>query len=218
MMGWLAMMLLAAFAGALVLFVTKARRLVWQPVLATLTLAMAGYAWQGKPATPSVPAKSIAEERGAAQALLQMRSDMDVGFGQAKTWLITADGFARDGKYGAAAGFIQAGLRQHPENPDLWSGLGVVLLLASDGKMTPPVKLAFAKARQYGPLYPAPDYFEGLAALFERKPDEALAKWQAVLGRATPKAKYRTALESQIKGLETLMAAASAPAIPQNSE
>jgi len=216
MMGWLAMIVLASLAGLLVLLATKVRRLVWQPVLATLTLAMAGYAWQGKPATPSVPAKSIVEERGAAQALLKMRGDMDVGFGVAKTWLITADGFARDGKYGAAAGYIQAGLREHPENPDLWSGLGVVLLLASDGKMTPPVQLAFAKARQYGPAYPAPDYFEGLAALFERKPDEALAKWQGVLDRATPKAKYRPALESQIKGLEALMAAASVQADPKN--
>ena len=209
MSGWLAMVLVAAMAGGLVLFASKARKLIWQPLLATLCLAMAGFAWQARPALPSVPAKSIEAERGAADALLKIRSDMDVGFGVAKTWLVTADGFARNGNYRAAAGYLQAGLREHPENPDLWSGLGVVLLLASDGELTPPAQFAFARARALGPAYPAPDYFEGLAALFDRKPDETLTKWKAVLERATPKAKYRTALESQIRGLEAMLTASN---------
>jgi cytochrome c-type biogenesis protein CcmH len=207
MNGWIAMIGVAAAAGAAVLLVSNARKFVWQPVLATLCLAMAGYAWQARPALPSVPAKAIEQERGAADALLKIRSDMDLGFGVAKMWLVTADGFAREGNYRAAAGYIQAGLREHPENPDLWSGLGVVLLLASDGDLTPPAKFAFARARSLAPAYPAPDYFEGLAALFARKPDETLAKWNAVLDRATPKAKYRLALESQIRGLEAMLAA-----------
>jgi cytochrome c-type biogenesis protein CcmH len=205
MSGWLAMFLLAAVAGALVLIATKARKLVWQPVLATLVLAMAGYAWHGRPALPAAPAKPVAAERGAVDALIKMRSDMDQNFGVAKMWLVTADGFARDGSYGAAAGYIQAGLRQHPNNPDLWSALGVVLMLASDGELTPPARLAFDKARKLAPNLPAPDYFEGLAALFQRNPGEAILKWRAVLARATPKAKWRPAVESQLAGLESML-------------
>ena len=38
MSGWVAMVLVAAMAGGLVLFASKARKLIWQPLLATLCL------------------------------------------------------------------------------------------------------------------------------------------------------------------------------------
>lgn len=211
MIGWI-IMVGAGLASALaILAFAKGRRQLWQPVAATVVLAMAGYAWQGRPDLPSSVAQPIAAERGAAEALLKMRSDMDQNFGVAKMWLVTADGFARDGSYSAAAGYIQAGLREHPDNPDLWSALGLVLMLASDGEMTPPAKLAFDKARKLAPGLPAPDYFEGLAALFERKPDITISKWKEVLERATPKAKWRPAVESQLAGLESLIAGTAPP-------
>ncbi|MFN3749497.1 MAG: tetratricopeptide repeat protein [Sphingorhabdus sp.] len=206
MIGWI-IMVGAGLASALaILAFAKGRRQLWQPVAATVVLAMAGYAWQGRPDLQSSPAQPMAAERGAAEALLKMRSDMDQNFGVAKMWLVTADGFARNGSYAAAAGYIQAGLREHPENADLWSALGLVLMLASDGEITPPAKLAFDKARKLAPNLPAPDYFEGLAALFERKPDVTIVKWRSLLERASPQAKWRPAVESQLAGLESLLA------------
>lgn len=194
-------------ASALVILAfVKGRKQLWQPIMATVVLAMAGYAWQGRPDLPSAEAKPIAAEQGAAEALIKMRSDMDQNYGVAKMWLVTADGFARDGSYAAAAGYIQAGLREHPENADLWSALGLVLMLASDGELTPPAKLAFDKARKLAPSLPAPDYFEGLAALFDRKPTETMRLWKGLLERASLKAKWRPALESQLSGLESLLA------------
>lgn len=211
MIGWIIMIGTGLVSALAILAFAKGRRQLWQPVAATVVLAMAGYAWQGRPELSSSAAQPIAAERGAADALLKMRSDMDQNFGVAKMWLVTADGFARDGSYSAAAGYIQAGLREHPDNPDLWSALGLVLMLASDGEMTPPAKLAFDKARTLAPNLPAPDYFEGLAALFDRKPDITISKWNMVLERATPKAKWRPAVESQLAGLESLLAGAAPP-------
>lgn len=211
MIGWIIMIGTGLVSALAILAFAKGRRQLWQPVAATVVLAMAGYAWQGRPELSSSVAQPIAAERGAAEALLKMRSDMDQNFGVAKMWLVTADGFARDGSYSAAAGYIQAGLREHPDNPDLWSALGLVLMLASDGEMTPPAKLAFDKARTLAPNLPAPDYFEGLAALFDRKPDITISKWKMVLERATPKAKWRPAVESQLAGLESLLAGAAPP-------
>ena len=211
MIGWIIMIGTGLVSALAILAFAKGRRQLWQPVAATVVLAMAGYAWQGRPDLSSSAAQPIAAERGAADALLKMRSDMDQNFGVAKMWLVTADGFARDGSYSAAAGYIQAGLREHPDNPDLWSALGLVLMLASDGEMTPPAKLAFDKARTLAPNLPAPDYFEGLAALFDRKPDITISKWNMVLERATPKAKWRPAVESQLAGLESLLAGAAPP-------
>ena len=209
MIGWIVMTGLGLVCAFVILAFVQGRRQLWQPVMAAVVLAMAGYAWQGRPALPSAPAKPIAEQRGAAEALLKMRSDMDQNYGTAKMWLVTADGFARDGSYDAAAGYIQAGLREHPDNADLWSALGVVLMLASEGEITPPAKLAFDKARKLAPNLPAPDYFEGLAALFERKPDVTIAKWKQLLERATPNAKWRPGVESQLSGLETLLSGAA---------
>lgn len=209
MSGWLIMTGMGLVSALVILAFVKGRGHLWQPVTAAIVLAMAGYAWQGRPALPAAPAKTIAAELGAAEALIKMRSDMDQNYGVAKMWLVTADGFARDGNYGAAAGYIQAGLRQHPENADLWSALGLVLMLASDGEITPPSKLAFDKARKIAPSLPAPDYFEGLAALFDRRPEDTIAKWELVLDRASPKAKWRPAVELQLSGLESLIANAN---------
>lgn len=215
--GWVVMAGMALASALAILAFAKGRRHLWQPVAATIVLAMAGYAWQGRPDLPTAAAQPIAAERGAAEALIKMRSDMDQNYGVAKMWLVTADGFARDGSYSAAAGYIQAGLREHPENADLWSALGLVLMLAADGELTPPAKLAFDKARKLAPMLPAPDYFEGLAALFDRKPDVTIGKWEALLKRASPKAQWRPALESQLNGLKTLLAAPPPPqAVSEN--
>jgi cytochrome c-type biogenesis protein CcmH len=216
--GWIIIIALAVLTALGILAVNPARRRLWQPVLAALVLAFAGYSWQGNPDYKSAPANAAEAEQGAADALIKMRSDMDQSYGVAKTWLVTADGFARDGNYQAAAGYIQAGIKQHPDNADLWSALGLVLMLAADGDLTPPAKLAFDKARNLAPQQPAPDYFEGLAALFDRKPVETLVKWRALLAQATPKAKWRAPLESQVKGLESMLAQAVATQNANNIE
>ncbi len=212
MSGWLAMLLLAVLSAAALLLSVSARSSLWSLVFAAVVLAMAGYAWQGRPDLPTAVARPIAAERGAAEALIRMRSDMDQNFGQAKSWLNLADGFAREGNYRAAAGVIQGGIKQYPQNADLWSALGLVLMLAADGEMTPPARLAFDKARKLAPQLPAPDYFEGLAALFQRKPVEALKLWGKVLDRATPNAKWRAPLESQYLGLQQMLLQSAAPA------
>lgn len=216
MSGWIVMTGMGLASALAILAFVQGRRQLWQPIMATVILAMAGYAWQGRPELRSAPAQPIAAEQGAAEALLKMRSDMDQNYGVAKMWLVTADGFARDGSYAAASGYIQAGLREHPENADLWSALGLVLMLAADGELTPPAKLAFDKARQLAPNLPAPDYFEGLAALFDRKPDVTIGKWKQLLERATPNAKWRPAVESQLSGLESLLA--GAPQVPASQK
>jgi cytochrome c-type biogenesis protein CcmH len=213
MNGWLAMAVLAALSAGLILTFMKARAQLRQAVIATVVLAMAGYAWQGSPALPEAPAKPIAAEQGAAEALLTMRGDMDQNFGQATSWLRLADGFARDGDYAAAAGIIQGGLKQYPKNPDLWSALGLVLMLAADGDLTPPAKLAFKKARDLAPLRPQPDYFEGLAALFDGKPAVTVELWGKLLERATPKAGWRPRLESQYAGLQQMLSQPAPPAV-----
>ncbi len=205
MMGWVAAIAMALLALVFILLFVRDRRKLWPVVAAAIVLGLAGYAWQGHPEQPSAPGKPLAAELQTADALLTMRADMDANYGTAKSWLITADSYARDGNYRFAAAYIEAGLRQHPRNGDLWAGLGVVLLLAGDGQMSPPAELAFAKAREYGPLNRAPDYFKGLVELFEGRPANTIAIWQKLVDNAPDKAVWAPKLESQLAGLRKIL-------------
>lgn len=205
MIGWLPVLVIAAMVIAGVLLFVPVRKQVWPAIAAAVVLGLAGYAWQGSPEQAASPAQPITAKLKAADALLQMRADMDTGYGIGKQWLITADSYARSGKYDYSAAFIQAGLRQYPKNGDLWAGLGVVLLLAGDGQMSPPAKMAFANARKFGPRNPAPDYFEGLVELFEGRPAKTVEIWQSLVDNAPDDAIWRPKLESQLGGLKTML-------------
>ena len=205
MIGWLSVLVMSAMVIGGVLLFVPGRKQMWPAIAAAVVLGLAGYAWQGSPEQAASPAQPITAKLKAAEALLQMRADMDTGYGVGKQWLITADSYARSGKYDYSAAFIQAGLRQYPQNGDLWAGLGVVLLLAGDGQMSPPAKMAFANARKFAPRNPAPDYFDGLVELFEGRPAKTVEIWQRVVEDAPENAVWRPKLESQLGGLKTML-------------
>lgn len=211
-MGWVALALLAAASLAFVVLFGRLQKGYWQIAAAAILLGMTGYALQGRPSAPSSPAKSMAAKQDAAVQLVEMRADMDLSFGSAKRWLVTADSFAKQGDYPLSASYIQSGLKNEPKNADLWSALGLQLMLASDGQMSPPAQLAFDKARFIQPNYPAPYYFAGLARMFGGDLDGAILLWEKTLSLATPNAKWRPRLESQLQAAKALrMQAVLAP-------
>lgn len=216
MNGWIAVLVLAVVAGGAMMFFVRQQRPLWSAVAAALVLGLAGYAWQGSPALEAAPAYAAPAKREAAEALLAMRADMDANYGVAKQWLIMSDSYARDGNYRYAASFLQAGLRKHPRNGDLWAGLGLVLMLAGDGQMSPPAKMAFEKARLFAPLNRAPDYFAGLIELFEGRPAQTLAIWQKLVDGAPDKAIWKPKLESQVNGLKNMLQSVQPSAVSKD--
>lgn len=202
MSGWIIAILLslATLAGLVVL--GKLPRPTWEAVAAAVILALAGYAYQGRPAVPSAPS-AVSKSKGEdAKMLILIRSEMDRTFSSARPYLILSDAYARDGDYQLAAAYINSGIRKNPKNADLWAGLGLQLLLAGDGQMSPPAKFAFDRARSLSPRQPAPDYFMGLTAVFEGRSDEALSLWRGLIERAPKDAKWKARLELQVKALE----------------
>jgi cytochrome c-type biogenesis protein CcmH len=216
MSGWVALGLLAAISLAALVLLGRLRKGYWQIAAAAVLLGMTGYALQGRPSVPSAPGKSLAAKEDAAVQLVDMRADMDQSFGGSKRWLVTADSFARQGDYTLSASYIQAGLKQNPKDPDLWSALGLQLLLASNGEMSMPAQLAFDKARAIRPNYPAPYYFAGLSRLFAGNIDSAILFWEKTLSLATPNAKWKPRLESQLAGVKALKAQTEAAAKDQS--
>ena len=175
---------------------------------AAVLLGMAGYALQGRPSLPPAPAQPLEASAVGATQLVEIRADMDESFGSAKRWLVTADSFAKQGDYPLSASYIQSGLRKDPQNADLWSALGLQLMLASEGQMSPAAQLAFDKARAIRPKYPAPYYFAGLAHLFAGDLDGAILLWEKTVSLATPNAKWKTRIESQLETAKALQAQA----------
>lgn len=208
MTGWVSLGILAILSFGALLAIGRLKGGLWQIAAAAILLGMTGYALQGRPSLHSSPAKSLGGSEDAAVQLVEMRAEMDQSFGGAKRWLVTADSFAKQGDYKLSASYIQAGLKQNPDDPDLWSALGLQLMLASQGQMSPPAQLAFDKARAIRPNYPAPYYFAGLSRLFGGDLDSAILLWEKALTLATPKAKWKPRLESQLKAAKALQAQA----------
>jgi cytochrome c-type biogenesis protein CcmH len=209
MNGWVALGLLSVLSLFVLVFFVRSSKGLWQIAAATVLLGMTGYALQGRPSIPASPAKSLAANEVAATQLVDIRADMDQSFGSAKRWLVTADSFARQGDYPLSAAYIQSGLRTDPQNADLWSALGLQLMLASEGQMSPPAQLAFDKARAIQPKHPAPYYFAGLARLFSGDLDGAILLWEKTVSLATPKAKWKARIESQLQAAKALQAQAA---------
>jgi cytochrome c-type biogenesis protein CcmH len=201
MIVWIMLAAIAIICLAGVIWIGKLPRNTWEAVAACVTLAAAGYLYQGSPGYAGAPAQSITGNRETAVAMLKMRQKMDANLSQAKPYLITSDSFSKDGNYKYAAAYLQGGLKKHPKNPDLWAALGLQLMLASDGRISPPAKFAFDRAKLLSPNHPAPAYFEGLSAIFENKPEITLRVWQELLNRTPGQAKWRADLESQVSSL-----------------
>jgi cytochrome c-type biogenesis protein CcmH len=85
--------------------------------------------------------------------------------------------------------------------------------------MSLPAQLAFDKARAIRPNYPAPYYFAGLSRLFAGNIDSAILFWEKALSLATPNAKWKPRLESQLAGAKLLQAQvrANTPATKSNN-
>lgn len=218
MNGWVILALLAVASLGSIILLGRLQKGLWQVAAATIMLGMTGYALQGRPVAPSSPAESISRADDTAAQLIETRSNMDRDFGPAKRWLVTADSFAKQGDYDLSASYIQAGLRQNPDDAELWSAMGLQLMLASQGQMSPPAQLAFDKARALRPDFPAPYYFGGIFRLFGGDIDGAILLWEKTLSLASPKAKWRAELESQLEATKKLRdQAAPAPVEPSAS-
>jgi len=194
---------LAVLLGLIIL--GRLPRRTWEITAAVIVLGLTGYALQGNPALSGAPAQAAPKRAAVGEELINMHADMSPVFNVSRQWTITSDALARSGKYPLAMAYMQSGLKRHPKNAELWSALGLYAMLASDGQMSKPAEFAFARARKFNAKHPAPDYFEGLSALFEGRVLETLQKWPNALENARKDAKWKPKLEAQ---LDAVMATA----------
>ncbi|MFN3424959.1 MAG: tetratricopeptide repeat protein [Novosphingobium meiothermophilum] len=207
-MTWVLVLLAAAGAFLVMAFVLRMPRAGWELTGAALLLGIAGYALQGRPAMPGAPKAPVENRRAADEALIKQRQQMGDGFAKGQSWLILADGLARQGQYGAAAEVLRKGTQQFPKDADLWVSLGNALVGHSDGMISPAAQFAFQKAASLDPAHPGPPFFMGLALAQSGRLPDARAIWAELLARSPADAPYRADLVERIQRLDSMIAMA----------
>ncbi len=166
--------------------------------LAAALVAVAGYAWQGRPAAPASPVtlpEGIVNEDSAAIAT---RQRMTNGFGSDAQWIGFADALDRMGATRSAVTAIKSGLKKNPNSVDLWVALGTALVRHGGNSVSPAAEFAFRRAAQLSPQHPGPPFFLGLALVQSGRTEDGLAMWQGLLARTPKDSPWRADLEQRI--------------------
>lgn len=215
-MGWLIMLALAVLTAVGLWPFLRREQGALQFLGAALCLALAGYAWQGHWSMAGHPKAARVHERVPDSEFAKSREDMLGRFDNAARWLTIAEGYQRRGDTENGADIISAGIRAHPNDPDLWVGLGNALVIHNDGMMSPAAQLAFQRAAAIAPDHPGPRYFFGLALAQGGNFDEAERIWRQLIAEAPPGAQYRSMIEERLAQLQQERAMQTpVPAQPQ---
>ena len=193
-MGWLILLLLiAASAGALWLLKVPSGLLT--AAGAALAFGAAGYALQGQPDLPGAPAEAATATNIAP--LTEARHAFFGNFTGEEAWLSMSEALARSGDTENAVGILQNAVGRYPNSPQLWIGLGNALVDHAH-VLTPAAELAYRRAAELSPGYPAAPFFYGLALARSGDREGAIAVWRQVLATAPPGASWRPLVERGI--------------------
>lgn len=215
-MGWVIFLFLALAVLAALWRFARLDAAGLQFLGAALLLALAGYAWQGRPDLRGSPKPPPVQQRVPDSDFAETRRDMLGTFDSASRWLAMAESYQRSGDTRGGADIIRSGLRNHPRDPDLWVGLGNALVLHADGMMTPAAQLAFRRAEEIAPGHPGPRFFYGLALAQGGRFDEAERIWRALLAEAPQDVSWRPMVEERVRMIGQARAAGQLPpAAPQ---
>lgn len=194
MSGWVAMLLLT---GLVMLGLWRWIRRdmgAIQFLAAALLLALAGYAWQGRPGLAGAPKAQAAESQRPPSDFAQLRRPLLGEFDRAGAWLTTAEAVSQSGNTLSAVNMLRNQLDSNPRDMDLWLGLADALVQHAGGLLTPAAEMAFNRASQVAPDHPAPRFFYGLAMARMGQFEAADQFWRQVLAMPQVTEQWRNAV------------------------
>ncbi len=215
-MGLSVAVLLAALVLAMLWRFARLDRVALQLVGAAVFFALAGYAWQGRPSLEGQTGHARPSGGNTDSEFARTREAVLGRFDRASQWLIIADSYQRRGNSQNAVGVLNAAVRRNPGDSDLWTGLGYMLVLHSDGVITPAAELAFAQASSLAPDAPGPKFYFGLALAQAGRLAEAERLWGPLLASAPEAAEWRPLLASRLDIVRRLRAAFEQRGRPAN--
>lgn len=206
--GWLAVAALAVAAFAFAVLVLRLPREGMALFGAVLVFGLAGYAWQGSPGLASAPKPRLEKAGEQGTAMVEGRAALFDRTQPAPNYLVTSDAFARRGQFEEAAGLLQRGLRDNPEDLEGWLALGMALVGHADGFVTPAAVQAFGRAKMIDPAHPGAEYFLGYAYLQSGEIVAARNVWKRLLESSPADAPWREGLTAEVARLDDMIARA----------
>ncbi|MBK6800978.1 MAG: cytochrome C biosynthesis protein [Novosphingobium sp.] len=207
-MTWVLVALLALASFGACAFLFKAPRKGWEAIGAALLLGIAGFALQARPAQPGAPKVVEAKSADSGAALISARKQLAQadGAGAVNQWMVIADGLARNGQFGDAAGVVLGAVEKDPRNADAWLSLANNLVAHAEGSVTPAALYAYRRAALADPEHPGPPFFMGLALIQNGRLEEGRTLWAGLLASSPADAPWRADLSARIGQLDELIA------------
>lgn len=205
------LVLLALALSLLLRSRTGARVPAWRQ-LAALLLAVglpfgaAGYYVSAQPPAPPAPVAGPHSDEDLAAGATRLAGELAQHPGDADGWVLLARSYARLERYDAARNAMGKALALRPEDTGLHAQLGEILVLGSDGVVTPAAAAEFDKA----PADPRARYYNALGLAQQGDTERARRAMQALLDDSAADAPWR---QGVIDALAEL-GAPPAPAAP----
>ena len=204
-MSWLPVIVLAAAAFLVAAFALRLHKSGWALFGAALLFGLAGYSLQGFPGYAGSPTENVPEVSENNAAMIDARRTFFPDDPVPSRFVITADGFARNGEFEDAAGFLRNAVQENPQDAEAWVAMGNALVEHASGSLTPAALYAFSKAETAAPGNPAPAYFLGIALLQSGRPAETRALWAELVDSAPEDAEWVGPMRERLKRLDTML-------------
>ena len=188
--------------------VLKLPRNALTALAAALAVGLAGYAWQGDPRKPASPPVTKVMSQDMGEQLVNLRRDVlsEDDWSRNRDAMITADAFARMGRFRGASEAYSAIVRRDPEDAEAWLSLGNALLGHTGGDMTPPALHAFRTAEKLAPNAPGVPFFLGLALIQQGNFEQGRAAWMSALARMGEGSEAHAMQVTRLQKLDELVA------------
>lgn len=158
-MAWMPILLLGIAAMLTAILVLRLPKQGWMLFAAVLIFGLAGYGTFGSPRKPAAPKAAGAEQMRSGEQLVQARRSLFDDGSPPPSHLVTSDGYARQGRYEEAAGFLRNAIKDYPNDAETWLALAIALVEHAEGQVTPPAIVAFSKAQEAFPEHPGAGYY-----------------------------------------------------------
>ena len=151
-------------------------------------IALGLYVWLGSPGAPDQPfadrlkgwSQSDPSQLTAPQMAAVLETVVKSRPGDAEPLTFLARAQAASGQVAAAAETMRKATRLEPNVAELWSNLGILLLMQGQGEETDPAQAAFRRAVQLDPKDAPARYHLARAKLAAGAVQEGLAGWRAL--------------------------------------